>query len=92
MKTELELSAQLRLLRQYYMSNGDLPPDPIAYLKPYLKDNKPYPIGCDFWGHAYRVEKYWDSIGVRSAGPNGKMEDADDLVAAVKLKELTPDP
>lgn len=90
-KTELELSAQLRLLRQYYLSNGGLPQDPMGYLKPFLKDNKPFPKGCDFWGRPYRVEQYWDYFGIRSAGPNGKMEDADDLLASAKLKDLNGD-
>lgn len=92
MKTELELSALLRLLRQYYLSNGGLPQDPIGYLKPFLKDNKPYPRGCDFWGHPYKVEQYWDYFGIRSAGPNGKMDDGDDLLASAKLKDLNGDP
>ncbi|MBT9586902.1 hypothetical protein IV102_26410 [bacterium] len=91
MKTELELSAQLRLLRQYYLSNGSLPQDPIRYLEPYLKDNKPYPKGCDFWGHPYRVDQYWDYFGVRSAGPNGKWEDRDDLLASVRFKDISAD-
>jgi len=88
MKTSLELSAQLRLLRQYYLSNGALPPDPMGYLMPFLKDNKPFPRGNDFWGHPYRVDSYVEQFDVRSAGPNGIMEDRDDLVALVKVKDL----
>ncbi len=80
MKTRLELSAQMRLLQQYYLSNGNPPQNPSLYLRPYLKDNKPFPKGCDFWGHPYRVDSYWNFLGVRSAGPNGKMDDRDDLV------------
>lgn len=91
MKTRLELSAQLRLLRQYYLSNGALPPHPEEYLRPYLKDNKRFPRGCDFWGSPYRVEQFFDYFGVRSAGPNGRWNDADDLLAAVKIKELASD-
>lgn len=87
-KTSLEMSAQLRLLRQYYLSNGALPPDPMGYLMPFLKDNKPFPKGNDFWGHPYRVESYVEQFGVRSAGPNGILEDRDDLVALIKVKDL----
>lgn len=88
-KTELEMSAQLRLLRQYYLSNAALPKDPMGYLRPFLKDNKPFPRGCDFWGHQYRVDSDPDGFAIRSAGPNGKMDDRDDLVAGVKIKEIT---
>jgi hypothetical protein len=88
-KTQLEMSAQLRLLRQHYLSNGSLPPHPVRYLEPYLKDNKAYPRGCDFWGHPYRIEQYWDYFGVRSAGPNGCMDDHDDLLMVVKYKDLS---
>ena len=88
MKTSLELSAQLRLLRQYYLSNGALPPDPRGYLMPFLKDNKKFPRGCDFWGHPYRVDSYVEQFDVRSAGPNGIMDDRDDLVALIKVKDL----
>ncbi len=88
-KTELEMSAQLRLLRQYYLSNAALPKDPMGYLKPFLKDNKPFPRGCDFWGHEYRVDSDPDGFAMRSAGPDGKMETRDDLVAGVKIKEIS---
>lgn len=88
-KTQLEMSAQLRILRQYYLSNAALPKDPLGYLKGFMKDNKPYPRGYDFWGHEYRVDSDTDGFGIRSAGPNGKMDDRDDLVAAVKIKEIT---
>ncbi|MBS2040560.1 hypothetical protein JST97_36575 [bacterium] len=87
-KTELEMSTHLRLLRQYYLSNAALPPDPMGYLIPFFKDNKPYPKGCDFWGHYYRVDSDPDQFGIRSAGVDGKMDTADDLYAGVKLKEL----
>ena len=87
-KTSLELSVQVRLLRQYYLSNGALPPDPVGYLRPFLKDNKTYPRGNDFWGHPYRVDQDPDYFGVRSAGPNGKMDDRDDLSAGIKIKDL----
>ncbi|MFN8613593.1 MAG: hypothetical protein U0931_39010 [Vulcanimicrobiota bacterium] len=87
-KTELEMSAHLRLLRQYYLSNGSLPPDPMGYLLPYFKDNKPYPRGCDFWGHYYRVDSDLEQFGIRSAGLDGKMDTRDDLYAGIKLKEL----
>lgn len=88
-KTQLEMSMQLRLLRQYYLANGALPKDPMGYLKPFMKDNKPYPRGSDFWGHPYRVDSDHDAFGVRSAGPNGKMDDRDDLLASVKVKAIT---
>lgn len=88
-KTELEMSALLRLLRQYYLSNAALPKDPLGYLKPFMQDNKPYPRGCDFWGHAYRVDSDLDGFAIRSAGPNGKMDDRDDLVAGLKIKDIT---
>jgi hypothetical protein len=88
-KTELEMSAHLRLLRQYYQSNDALPQDPLGYLKPFFKDNKPYPHGCDFWGHYYRVDSDVDQFGIRSAGPDGWMDTRDDLYAGLKIKELS---
>jgi len=56
--TGLEMASCTRLLRQYYLSNQKLPPRPEDYLKGFLRKNKPYSVGNDFWGHPYRVEQY----------------------------------
>lgn len=78
--TGLEIASCTRLLRQYYSSNQRLPPRPEDYLKGFLRKNKPYSVGNDFWGQAYRVEQYADGFIVRSAGPNGRYGDRDDVV------------
>lgn len=89
-KTGLEIAAALRSLRQYYLSHGSLPQQPEQYLKSSLRPNKAYSPGCDFWGTPYRVDRYFDGFGVRSAGPNRRFEDRDDLVQAVTYASLAP--
>jgi hypothetical protein len=89
-KTELEVSAGLAELRRYYLANAALPPSPEDYLKSSLMANKAYPAGHDFWGTPYRVDKYWDGFGVRSAGPNRRFDDQDDIFRSVLYKALVP--
>lgn len=89
-KTELEVSAAVRELRRYYLSNGALPPSSEEYLKTSLPANKAYPPGHDFWGTPYKVEKYWDGFGVRSAGPNRRFEDRDDIFRFLEYRALAP--
>ena len=91
MKTGLELAAGMRLLRQHYLAHGSLPTVPEDLLRASLSSNKPYPPGCDFWGTPYRVDRYFDGFGVRSAGPNRRLDDRDDLVRAVRYSSLVPD-
>lgn len=86
--TALEIANCTRLLRQYYSSNQRLPPQPENYLKGFLRKNKPYQVGNDFWGRAYRVEQYTDGFIVRSAGPGGSYGDRDDVTQTVLYHNL----
>lgn len=89
-KTELEVSAGLRELRRYYLANGALPPAAEDYLRSALPANKKFPPGFDFWGTPYRVDNYWDGFGVRSAGPNRRFDDRDDIARSVEYRVLAP--
>lgn len=82
--TGLEMASCTRLLCQYYLSNQKLPPQPEEYLKGFLRKNKPYSIGNDFWGHPYRVEQSAEGFVLRSAGPNGRYGDPDDLINSTR--------
>lgn len=88
-KTDLEISSMVRLLRQYYLSNAALPPSPENYLKPFLKSNKPYPVGNDFWGRPYKVEHDFEGFAVRSAGPDGIYGNRDDRSQGLKYRQFT---
>lgn len=86
-ETKMEMATSVRLLNQYRRANNALPANPTEYLAGNLKNNKPYPRGYDFWGTPYRVDLLDDGYALRSAGPDKKFNDADDLVFEVKSRE-----
>ena len=78
-ETDLEMAVVARLLRQFHSANNALPSDPIDYAAANMKKNKPYPPGCDFWGQRYLLDREVGGFTIRSAGPNCRYFDGDDL-------------
>lgn len=88
-KSALEIAAMSRLLRQFYLTHGRMPERPEEYLKEFLKENKPFPRGRDFWGRPYRVEHDFQGFVIRSAGANGRYGDHDDIFQAHLYRDFS---
>jgi hypothetical protein len=81
--TGIILYTLARYVGEHSARTGELPPalDPIVAVRPEVWVWERYATGTDVWGRTVRYTPGGGGFQLRSAGPDGVFDTADDLVA-----------